>query len=59
MSPTRAAKVLGVHINTVHTWCRKSVAGTPSKLEKVTRNPVNGYYLLDSDEVKALKSEGI
>lgn len=55
ISPTRVAAILGVHINTVHAWCQKAVAGEPSKLKNVERNRATGYYWIDLEEVKSLK----
>ena len=57
ISPTKVAGILGVHINTVHTWCKKAVTGEKSKLKNVERNPVTGYYWVDLEEVKELKRQ--
>jgi hypothetical protein len=57
ISPTRAANILGVHINTVRSWCQKAVAGEPSKLVEVERNPATGYYSVDLGEIQALKPQ--
>jgi len=53
ISPRRAASILGVHINTVHNWCKNSVDGLPSRLEDVKKT-VTGYYLINADEVRKL-----
>ena len=57
VSPTKVARMLGVHINTVHTWCQKAVAGEPSKLKNVERNNATGYYWVDLEEVKELSGK--
>lgn len=57
VSPTRVAGILGVHVNTVHSWCQKAVAGEPSKLTKVEQHPATGYYWLDLDEVLDLRKK--
>lgn len=57
ISPTRVARMLGVHINTVHTWCQKAVAGEPTRLKNVERNNVTGYYWVDLNEVNELKNK--
>ena len=33
MTPTRAAKVFGVHRSTIYRWCRKSLIGIATKLD--------------------------
>jgi len=58
ISPTKAARLLGVHVNTVYTWCRRAVNGRPSRLRNVEQNAVTGYFYVDLDEVKAMKGEG-
>jgi hypothetical protein len=55
VSPSKAAKLLGVHVHTVQDYCRKAVSGEPSKLKNVERNPVTGYYWVDIEEVNTLK----
>lgn len=55
ISPTKVASILGVHVNTVHTWCQRAVNGHPSKLKSVERNPATGYYWVDLEEVQNLR----
>ena len=57
ISPTRVASMLDVHLNTVHSWCRKAVAGEPTKLKNVEQNNMTGYYWVDLEEVKALQGK--
>ena len=55
--PSKAARMLGVHVSAVHVYCRKAVNGEPSPLKGVHRNPDTGYYWIDHDEVKRLKGD--
>ena len=57
VSPAKVARLLDVHINTVYLWCRKAVAGEPTKLKNVERHAVTGYYWIDLKEVEALKEQ--
>ena len=57
ISPARAAKILGVHRNTVYEWARRAVDGDPSYLENVSAHPVTGYLSISLEEVLALKDE--
>ncbi len=56
VSPARAAKILGVHRNTVYEWARRAAAGEPSYFEDVTAHPITGYLSISLDEVLALKA---
>lgn len=53
ISPTKAARILDVHVNTVYAWCRAAVDGRPGRLRHVKQH-VNGYYQIDLDEVRVL-----
>lgn len=55
VSPSRAAKITGRHQNTVYNWCRKAVAGEPTKVNRVEKDSSNGYYWLDLKELERLK----
>lgn len=57
VSPAKAARLLGVHYNTVIAHCRNAVAGRPSKLKNVSKNPLSGYYAVDLTEVNNLRSK--
>jgi len=53
ITPHRAAKLLGVHKETVYRWCHCAVEGLPSRLTNVTRE-VNGRYLIAKADVESL-----
>ena len=55
VSPRKAARLLGVHYNTVIAHCQRSVRGEPSKLKTVSQNPLSGYYLIELEEVITLR----
>ena len=55
--PSKAARLLGVHVSAVHHYCRQAVSGEPSLLRRVQRNPETGYYWIDLAEVKRLAEE--
>lgn len=57
ISPAKAARMLGVHRNTVYTWARKAVKGEESKLSDVKRHTVTGYLSIPLEEVHRLRSE--
>ena len=46
-----------MHFNTVYTWCRKAERGLPSRLRTVERDPDNGYFYIDLDEVLEMRAE--
>lgn len=54
ISPRKAATLLGVHYNTVITWCQRAVRGEASPLHDVSQH-VNGYYWISLAEVTALR----
>lgn len=55
VSPAKAAKLLGLHYNTVIKECQRSVAGDPrARLQGVTKH-LNGYFKIPTDEVQRLK----
>lgn len=56
IGPRKAASILGVHYNTVLTWCQKSVAGEPSMLFDVEQH-ITGYYWISLDEIRTLKKK--
>lgn len=53
VGPRAAARVLGVHPNTMYAWCRAAAAGeeTPLGGVGVERNPLTGRYALDAGEL--------
>jgi len=55
ISPSKAARLLDVHQNTVYDWCHKAMRGEPTRLHSVEQHPVTGYYHIDLAEVKRLK----
>lgn len=57
ISPNRAAKLLGVHVNTVYRWCQATEKGEYSRLSDVIRNDVNGYFEISLKEILALRHE--
>lgn len=57
VSPTKVARLLGVHLNTVYRWCHASVNGEPSPLRGVSRNPLTGYFSISLAEVIALREQ--
>lgn len=57
VSPRRAAKMLGRHLNSVYGWCRAAERGQPSKFRNIERDPRNGYFLIDLDEIERLQDE--
>jgi hypothetical protein len=56
VSPAKAARLLGLHYNTVYAYCRAAVSGRPSRLVNVSQNPVSGYYQIDLHEVNSLRN---
>lgn len=56
ISPNKAARMLKVHINTVHSWCQKAVSNQPSKLKDVEQH-ITGYYWISLNEVRALRKK--
>lgn len=54
ISPSKAARMLGVHVDTIRSWCAKAIAGEPSKLRDVEQH-ITGYYWLSLDEVRELR----
>ncbi len=54
VSANKAAKILGVDRKTVLSMCRAACEGSPTKLKSVERDPLNGYYWIDLQEVQAL-----
>lgn len=57
IQPRKAAKLLGVHLNTVYAYCRRAVAGEASPLREVHQNPLTGYYWLSLTDVMRLKGQ--
>lgn len=57
VSPAKAARLLGLHYNTVYSYCRRAVEGRPSKLVNVSQNPVSRYYEIDLNEVNQLRAK--
>lgn len=58
VSPARAAKMLGVHRNTVYSWAKDSVDGVSSRFRHVDRNPLTGYLEIPIEEVERAKESG-
>lgn len=58
ISPSKAARLLGVNYRTVLRHITKAVHGCPSMLQSVYRDPKSGYYWLDLDEINALRTSG-
>lgn len=56
VSPARAAKMLGVHRNTVYGWAADAVAGESSKFRAVEKHPLTGYLAIPVEEVKRVKN---
>lgn len=57
ISPAKAAKLLGLHYNTVRADCQRSIAGDPrARLRGVTR-ALNGYFRIPLAEVHRLKAQ--
>lgn len=54
ISPSKAAKMLNVHVQTIQAWCQKAIAGEPSKLTDVVQH-ITGYYWIDLSEVRSLQ----
>jgi len=54
VSPSKAARLLDVHPNTVNSWAHRALEGDTTKLCHVERNPRTGYLLVDLAEVKRL-----
>lgn len=54
ISPAKAARMLGVHYNTVLSWCRAAIDGEPSPLADVQQH-VTGYYWIAVSEIRALR----
>ncbi len=52
MSPRRAAKVLGVHRDTIYRWCRETMGGKETMLDEAVRADDTGHYYLDAERVK-------
>lgn len=58
IQPRKAAKILGVHPNTVYQYIGRKEAGEPSPIKTVERNPETGYCWLSLAEIKALAGKG-
>jgi len=56
VTPRRAARLLGIHKETVYRWCRDAVEGKKSRLRDVRRS-VTGRYLIAERDVKRLLGE--
>jgi hypothetical protein len=55
--PSKAARILGVHVSAVHVYCQKAVRGDASPLTAVLRNEKTGYYWVSLAEVNRLAQE--
>lgn len=53
-SPAKVARIIGAHPKTVLRYCHMAVAGEPSKLHDVQRNPVTGRYSINLEEARSL-----
>ena len=53
VSPTRAARLLGVHTNTVYDWCRRAERGDELGFptSSVERDDSNGYLYISLQTV--------
>lgn len=49
-TPRRAARLLGVHLETIYRWCHDCVDGNPSKLKAVRRS-ITGRFYIPAQEV--------
>jgi hypothetical protein len=56
VSPRRAAQMLGIHVNTVRTWCLRTEKGQKSRLPNATRHPGNGYFQVPVKDINAIKN---
>lgn len=56
VSPRKAAKLLGLHYNTVYADCRRSVAGDPRAKLRGVKKHLNGYFQVPMSEVQRLKA---
>lgn len=45
VTPEEAARCLEVDPRTVRSWCDRAVAGEPSKVSRVRRDPAGRYYI--------------
>ena len=54
MSPARAARILGVHRNTVYGWAIAAVEGEDSRLSEVERHPVTGRLEIATEDIKGI-----
>ncbi len=57
ISPTKAARMLDKHVNTVRAACKAAEEGRPTLFRNVERAE-NGYFLLDRDEVARVRDYG-
>ena len=57
ISPARAARILGVHRNTVYNWAREAARGESTRLKDVERHPVTGYILVSRAEIQNIKDQ--
>lgn len=48
ITPRRAARMLGVHQETIYRWCKDAIAGRESRLTGFVRQSVTGRYFIDS-----------
>lgn len=52
ITPRRAARLLGIHEETVYRWCRGAFNGGRSPLDGWVRRSVTGWYYIDSVAIR-------
>ena len=57
ISPNKAARMLGVHPNTVRNWASKVLEGQVSCLRNVEKNKLTRYVFISLSDVNALKKK--
>jgi hypothetical protein len=51
ITPRRAAKILGVHQETIYRWCQDALAGKKSRLTGHVRRSITGRYFISTSAV--------
>ena len=54
ISPRKAAKLVGVHIDTMYEWCRAAHRGKPSMLDGAVRRDSTKHYWINREFVDDL-----
>ena len=56
VTPRRAARLLGVHSETIYRWCHDAIDGRQSKLTGV-RKSITGRFFIRRETIEAMIAE--